>query len=342
MERVLRHLCRAAVLWCAMPSISYPTRYSEPGPWLFDPESLEKLDRLIDSSFESMRERRQIAIQADLSRQRESLLGSGYTGESVGALSDELKQQTERKFAESRKLTIFLKDLGTVEGESFTELAGAARTHEQIPLAFSLKARSGPTRIDVILWGLGDSKLDIAVSSDDDLFAEELFGRLRHWAWDIQPSKRLQLWINGTNFGGLLIYLLCLIFVFTLAIIAAPSPGPSLVRQQAREIAKQGVTQANETKAIELLLSMVSGYEPTPTPSVQRFPGLRFYAYFAAAFFVVIAFKNPPHGAIGLWAGKRLVERQRKWIAFVTVSAPGFVISSAILPLITHALGWSK
>jgi len=300
---------------------------------------------LLDWCVEAMRQKNELAMDSELSERKANLLAMGASQKEVDAETKTLQAsiRNSHRFSEEwRHLAVNLKDGGKVEGKSFSELATVARVHQEVPAGFAFKAVYGRTTVEVVMKAWGNRTLEIAASGEDLVFVEEVFGKLQGWASDIRPSRWLQLWLDNASFAGFLIYMWCMSSILLFGLISAPHPGPSIVRQQAWTMAKQGVTQANQAKALELLLSIQSGYEPASAPTVQHFPGLQFYAYFAVGLFVLIAFRIPPRGAIGIWGGKRSLERQRQWVQFVTVSVPGFVLSAAILPMIARLLGWSK
>jgi hypothetical protein len=210
-----------------------------------------------------------------------------------------------------------------------------------IPDRFSLVATSSPYRIEIGLKTGKYGALDLSVSGEGTL-AEEIFAKLQDWASDIKPKRWLQIWHAYAFFAGMFLYVWCIVAIVAFGQISGPKEGPSIIRQQAREMARQGVTQTNQTRALELLLSIESGYEPTPSPMIRDFPDMRFYIYFAAGLFVLIFACIPPSGALGLWRGKSSIQVQQRWIRFVSVSVPGFIGGSILLPFVLRALGLSS
>ena len=105
-------------------------------------------------------------------------------------------------------------------------------------------------------------------------------------------------------------------------------------------MAKQGVNPTNEARAIQLLLYMELGYEPVPTPTVRNYPGPQFWVYFFLILAIVIAFRLPPKGAIGIWAGKRSLEWQRGWVRLVSITVPSLLVGSFFVPILLHLLGF--
>jgi hypothetical protein len=324
-----------------MPAISYPTSYSLEGPWLFDVQSLESLDALVESCFEAMETKRENDLRNELVLRRDAFLAEGLLEEGVDSRlrSVESTLREIRFPAGSKGVTVYLEGKGRIEGLSFAELASLPHVHQQSPKGFEVKASSGRTTLEIGTNQWANKTFEIKVRSDDGVFADDLFGKLQAWAVEIEPARWLRVWLDYKLWGSFFLFLWCFIFAEVFFLLAAPKSGPSLVREQAYEMARHGVTQANEVQALQLLLSLESGYEPVPPPTVQHFPGVRFYLYFATGLFVLIASVNPPKGAVGLWAGKQSVKRQRNWIRFVTVSVPGTIACSVLAPMVVHFFG---
>ncbi len=243
---------------------------------------------------------------------------------------------------ESRMVTVYLSGGRTAFGETFKELATLPRMHEEVPRGFALKAQVGGNRLEVVLKSWGSQELVVEVSSDDNAFEQELLGKLQNWLSDIQPKPWLQWWLANASFFSFLAFAWCMLCLFALAVISKPENAPSLIRQEAYEMAKSGVNSSNETRAVQLILSIESGYEPKPSQMVHHYPGVRFRVFFLVGLSVLVALRVAPTGGVGLWGGKRSIEKQRLWLKTVSISVPGVVGSSFILPWLAGLLGWAK
>jgi hypothetical protein len=289
-----------------------------------------------------MCDRRKRGIEAELIKRKAEAIEEGKSPEKVEGMTDFLRQLIESSYrfsGESRSVTVNARDGGSVEGKSFSELATLPHIQDKVPDTFSLTAISGPHRLEVALKTWDNRALEGSVSGEDQAFAEELFGKLQDWVSDTRPKRWLQIWRSGRFFVGLLLYLWCLMSMIVFASTSASVPGPSIIRQQARDLARQGVTQANEDKAIELILALQSGYEPAELPVIHHYPPRRFYLYFSAGIFALVAGLIPPKGALGIWGGKRQLQRQLRWVRFVSVSVPLWVATTVVLPILLRLAG---
>jgi len=325
-----------------MAMIRYPTSSEVPGPWLFDPTNLKELDALLDESVESMRQKREELIDAELQREREQLTENGRSEEEMYPKGNELRSIISQRYSfagESRKITVYLSGGRTVRGTTFRELMALGHVHNEVPRGFVLNANVGSMAVEVGLRLWQSSDLEIRVSGNQQ-FAEELFGKFQNWASELQPRRWQQWWLKmqtPLRFGLAPMLIVCLLGF--LVVSFRSEAGPSPVRQEAIALAKQGVNQANESKAIQLLLSLEVGYEPAPIVTIGHRPTLRFLLRLMLLVAFWIGLMLPPNGAIGLWLGKNSVLWQRRWIQFASVSLPGVLIGSIVVPVLLRLIG---
>lgn len=326
-----------------MASISYPTKLSIPGPWLLDTENLRDLDGVIDSCLIRMRERKEELIDSVTAKKLSMHVPKELSKDDQIKRNDEIRKSVRESYPlniEKRRAVVYMSGGRSAVGKTFEELTTVPHVKDEIPRGIALRAAIVETEIKVELsLSKYQGELDVTVASDDEDFALELFGRIENWVSEIQPKRWLQMWIRADIFSFLATFVLILLFALVIGIVITPQKGPSPVRQQAVELAKQGVNTSNEASAIQLILSLESGYEPVPAPSVQMRPDPRFWVYFAFVAAVIVTLRIPPKGAIGIWGGKRVLEWQRRWIRFVSISVPGLFVTSFFVPMLMHMLG---
>lgn len=328
-----------------MATVSYPTSLSVPGPWLLAQNNLASLDRIIDSYAPTMQERRNELIKSRARKHLERYEQEDISEEALRKKADDLRKlYAEDMPAETRRrLVIYMTGGRSAEGETFEELSNLPHMSKEIPTGFSLSTRCADIEVSVRLSSsVYKHDLDVSVSCADRELAQELFGKLDNWVSDLQPPKWTQIWLKSHPPVFFSVFIVFMVSLITFAIVtrSQPQPGPSLVSQQALELARAGVNPSNEAKAIQLLLDLETGYEPAPRPIVRRYPSSRVWAYYALGLSVLLAFTFPPKGALGIWGGKRSLERQRAWIRFVAITVPGLFVGSFFVPWLLHLLGF--
>jgi hypothetical protein len=320
-----------------MATISNPTTMSLPGPWLLDSKSLGELDDLLDSCADKMRHHRSESIESAVAEKLAFYTSIEKVGNVSRSYVDNVRQEVVRSYEfriDSRQWTVYLSRGRTAEGAGFKELVSLANVHEEVPRGFAVSTRVARARIEVELGSWLSSGLTINVSSDDKNLSQELFGKMQNWATELQPKKWLQRW---SAYGSLVGFLLLLLWFVTLGtallIMLIPQPGPNRLMQQAQELARQGVNSSNQAQAIELLLALESGYEPwPPSPSIHRHPSARFWICLLLSLGIILGVRRPPKGAIGIWGGRVIIEKQRNWIQRVSVGLPALLVADILLP----------
>ncbi len=336
-----------------MPSISYPTSLSIPGPWILDARNLKDLDELIDSCWATMQERRQTLVESALAELRTKHQEDGITPEKCATLEPAWRKSIEDEYplrTQRRKVIAYLSGGRSAAGESFAELIPLASAHEEVPRGFSLSIEVARTELSVEATNTYSDRLNLSVetSSDEPALAQELFGKLQNWATEIRPKKWLQKWLDLQWLFPVFLFLNLLAIVVALTYTLTPIPAvdePGPLHREAWDLIKGGVTTANEPKAVEILLALESDYHTAPTAPVRithRVLGFRIWLYLGLSLIAIAAFSRPPKGAVGLWEGKHQAELQRKWIKVVSVSVPGLIVTYALVPLLVNLLGWSK
>ncbi len=318
-----------------MAFIEYPTNLEVQGPWLIDAKSLEELDSLMDSCVAKMQELRDREIDAAVTKEM-----AAYPKISADEARERVAERYDPWRGDIRRVTAYLTGGRNVAGATFKELILMPTVHNEIVRGFAVKTRIAETEIDVKLGVWGDSSLTVNVSSRDGDLAQELFGLLQNWVTDIQPKKWRQKWLRFQSIPQMLLIFWVFGCLLTLFFTLLPDAGPSQMKQQARDLAKQGVNSSNQAQAIQLLLSIESGYEPHTSPLVHHYPSYRVWIYLCLVLLILIGLSKPPKGAIGIWDGKRALERQRNWLRIVSVTIPTLVLSAFVVPWISNLMGW--
>jgi hypothetical protein len=329
-----------------MASISYPTHLDVPGPWLLDATNLRDLDGVVDSCVVRMKKRQEELVSSAVAKKMKEFASKGLSEAALKQKADELRESVGGTYplnTKKRSVVAYMTGGRSADGRTFEELNTLPRVNEETPRGFALRAAIADTEITVELaFSEYSRNLKLAVSSPDPDFAQELFGRMENWVSDIQPKRWLQIWLKADFFSFLAVIAILALSMFAAGRVMVTEEGPSQVRQQAFELARQGVNSSNEIRAIQLLLSMESGYEPVPAPAVHNYPTLRFWVYLTLALALLVAFQLPPKGAIGIWGGKRALDAQRRWVRTVSITVPGLLGTSFFIPTLLRLIGLSN
>ena len=322
-----------------MPHIAYETELEVGQPWLIETKSLEELDAVIDTCIAKIRDR----IPAEIEREANEYVERYFDGSSLTERMERFEfYQTEKSASKKyrvveKTVTVFLSGGRTAVGTTFKELLILPNVQKERARGFRYRAQLGEAVVDV---GLSDSygrALKARISPGESELSTELFGIVQNWISEIQPPKWQQIWFNVSW-----LFRMCLIFwVFLPAIIVSDwreNPGKDALKQEAVELAKHGVDSTNQTRAIQLILALESGYTPDAS-AIKPKHDLKgwLYVFLLSLGWIVLCF--PPKGAIGMWGGRRDVRLQRNWTRFVCVTIPTLLVSGFLIPWIRRGLG---
>jgi hypothetical protein len=323
----------------ARPSFSrirVATSLSVPVPILLDQSALTSLDEIFDSFTKPMQEYCEQGIADETEKDIE------YSAQLGAIISDVRREQIRasnaRKLKRDKRVCIAYLGKGRrVESDRFSGIVTRPHMASEILESFRYQFRIGAVEAIVEFSSrryLTD--FTVSVEPDDADVAQELFGALQNWAEGFQPSRWMQRWKALTPaFGFAAIAWIALAPMFYLAARLSGDFPTGSFATQAHELLAKGVTASNQTKAIELLLAIASSYSPggyfNITPSIALI-----YASVAAA--LTILYCSPPN-IIGVWSGKRRLQRWRAWVRVVWVTAPTLLLSTVVWPKLLHAVG---
>jgi hypothetical protein len=177
----------------------------------------------------------------------------------------------------------------------------------------------------------GDT-LDINVEPNINSNAQELYGALRNWVSDFQPPKWLQSW---RKFGWIAAIFLFSVPIAFLLNLPQQSAGTAARQEAYKLLSGGGVTPANQSRAIELLLAIESNYDSAPAAA----PGRRLLATLILSLMAALCISFCPKVVLGIWGGKARLERWRIWVRFVAISIPAMLMSSLAMPWILKWFG---
>jgi hypothetical protein len=171
------------------------------------------------------------------------------------------------------------------------------------------------------------------VAPDDLSESRELFTVIRDWIESKRPPLWQRIWTNlsGLHWLLLLFYLAVSLQVFS----SAGEAGRSQYRKEAVQLLKDGLSDSEKTRALELILSLEARLVPdeyaAPIPT---------WFWWSSVFGVVVAvlLSFAPKVTLGLGDGKVLIKRWRIYSKFVFVSIPSWFVGTFFLPKIADLI----
>jgi hypothetical protein len=247
----------------------------------------------------------------------------------------------------NKSLTIFLSRDRELKTSSFKEAMSHIASQSEITTGFEyvVKMQHITTSVRLLPRKKDHQKkqdeeqqfLEINVSPQSDATSHEIFGELRNWADNVAAP----LWQQWLLFYPRPIYRFGLIFVLVilLAMLFNTAPTPAeykdALRQQARTLLRDGITQQNQSKALELMLALESDYIPPDTKPPQAQKPI---AWYLIATYALGFLSFTPTLCIAIWAGTRRLRWWNAWTKFNTVTIPGLVLAHWVYPQLFSTL----
>ncbi len=179
-------------------------------------------------------------------------------------------------FQSTKSLTIFLSKDRQLKSDSFKEAMSHIASQNEVASGFEYRAivPNMTALVRLLPSKKGEQKkdqeeqfLEIRVDSPSSATSYEIFLELRNWADTVEAP----LWRQWFLFEPRPLYRIGLVFplIILLAMLFNSSPTApeykDALKQQARDLLRNGINQQNQTKALELVLALESDYIPPGT-----------------------------------------------------------------------------
>jgi len=301
--------------------IAYHTTGKLHGLWFLDQKALEELDSILDEALKDLQAQRKRDIENELQRRLRTYERIWHrpdkepTEEEKTKRIKETRKEIETSYGCShytRELTIYCSPSRDLNIDRFSTAFGKPEVEHVTPMGFlaEIKCGQGDLKIALNKYSFLLNELDISVSPHTADVSSDIFTKLNAWA----EAKRQPTWqYYWKKLAGLQWLLLYLIGTISFVLLSASTKEP--LKAEARQLLQKGMTKDDDHRAIELLLSIASDYKkPTDgTPIVILLP--RWYIICITFLFLAcIAFSFPVNTAIGIGKGKKVLERQRRWL----------------------------
>jgi hypothetical protein len=325
-----------------MTKIAYPTEIDIDGPWLIEGGRLQELDSVLDKCFEKMRvENTRMVNERIEAKILERMQERHLTEVDVAKLrADYEKSPPWYGFdGDKRSVTIYLSGGRTIEGARFSDFLATATLQNEIARGFVATAKVGQTEATVRLAsGYFQNHLSIKTSPRNNDVALETFGLLQNWQVDVSPKRWQQLWLKVSWLLPMFAVIWLVIGMSVMAGLADAAPQRQL-KEEARQLIRQGINPSNQLRAEQLLLEIESDYVPDQKTPDQISP--RMWTYFVVGLACLIALSFCPKLCIGIWADRAKLQHYRWWFRVISVTIPGLLITRVAFPWLPHLLGWN-
>jgi hypothetical protein len=314
-----------------MSTLIYSTQKAFDGPWLVDRASLLQLGEIIDAISARFSEASAEHINAELLKTLER-----YSPENRENNRDELLEVLRRRYKLNKTITLSLSDSKYVNAESVAELVSLPELGDQLATGLEVEIetvqRSVRIKLEKNLFG-GTSRLNIRTSPEIDELARQAFMDVQYWAISNQAPLWQRLW---TNYYWYFVFVWCLaLFVSTSFLPTNSQSIEQELRPAAIEILKDGISNENLPKAIELLLR-TEFKVPVAEVKHQLPPWFKLLFFGGLATTIVLWFR--PSLEFGIGRSVTRIARWRWWLRFVGITLPSFIFASVLWPHVSQLI----
>lgn len=319
-----------------MAEFIYTTQTTIPGPCLLDADKLEALDKVLDDEWEPLAKRNQEAIRTEVDRRLEDsvqiyaarLRGKELSPEELQSLRKEIEDSVRGSYGyrEYHEITLFYEKGKRAEVTSFREAMRQPALLEEVIVRFRLEVVCGDISCKISI-DENRGALDISASPERMPEARELFAALHRWGTTNRPPKWQQIW---RTWNGAQWFIWLAILAIGLIVVTESFRNP--YKEEARELVKNGVSQENQQRALELLLAIQSEYR---SPDQKSQIPTWFIILLLGGLVVCFITSFVPKSVLGIGKGQDRINHWRIWLSIVFYLVPSFLFLNIIWPLIS-------
>lgn len=301
-----------------MGQIIIPTDIKIKGPWLLDNKELEELHDCL-SVIESKLEE---AFKIIVNRTAESKLEEFRRWDTEMDM-EKAKQKVRNSypFEKSEKYVLLLTKQGKkFKDDSLLSLLKDSKLNDFNPAELRMQIEKGPCEFSLEISTRYDGALETRVKVLDDEILNDINYEINKWIDKHKPNIAMQKWSSWFPWAAFPVIFL-LLFMTPLLLKDKTDLYKTQLSQESYMLLKDGLTEQETTKAIEIILQKESGYIPeTFRPDIPINKTIGNIWLIVGIGLIILLIK--PKTVIGIGKNKWKVGFYRKWTYFVLVFIP--------------------
>jgi hypothetical protein len=311
-----------------MGQIIIPTDKKVKGPWFIDTKALEELNEtllIIENKLEE-------AYKIIIDKAAESKLEE-YQRWDKGMDIEKAKQKLRESstFEKSDKYVLIITQQGKkIKEENLLSLLKGSQIHEFNPIELRIQIEKGPCEFTLEISTAYDGELETRIKALDDIIFNDINYEINKWIDKHKPNLVMQKWSSWFPSLGILFFF---VLIITMPLKNKADAYKNKLSEESSLLLKDGLTEEETTKAIEIILQIESGYVPEAFDSNVTVSNT-WTNVWLFAFISLLVLLIKPKTVIGLGKNKWKVGFYRKWTYFVLV----FIPLSILLPIIRGKL----
>jgi hypothetical protein len=313
-----------------MGQIIIPTNNKIKGPWLLDNKGLEDLDEILKKIEGKLNDAFNLCIDRTA---EENLEEYQRWDKEIDIEKAKLKVKNSYPFTKSEKHVLIITKQGKkIKEDDFLSLLKDPQINEFNPTELRIQIEKGPCEFTLEISTEYSGVLETRIKVLDNSILNDINYEINKWATKYKSNVAIQIW---SRLFPVTSFIILIILTITTSWILKDKSDLYKVQlsQEINLLLKDGLTENETTKAIELILQKESGYIPeTFNPEITVNKTLINIWLFTIIVLAILIIK--PRTVIGLGKDKWKVGFYRRWTYFVLF----FIPSMIALPIIINKL----
>ena len=313
-----------------MGQVIIPADRKTKGPWLLDNKGLVELHECLEIIEEKLEEAFNVALEKTA-----ELKLPDYKKWDKNIDIEKAKQKVKESysFEKSDKYVLVTTQQGKkIIENNLSSLLKGSHIDELNPTGLRIHIEKGPCEFTLEVSTRYDGELEIRIKSMDDSIFNDINYEINQWIDKHKPNLAVQKWSSWFPFAAFPMFTILLITTGLFLKDNADIYKTELAKES-NLLLKDGLTEAETTKAIEIILQYESGYIPetfNPEITINKTVG-NIWLYTGIPFIILLI---KPRTVIGLGKNKWKVWFYRKWTYLVLVFIPLSIALPVILSII--------
>lgn len=288
------------------------------GAWHFTRVSLERLDSILDSAWSWLQIERKRRIKGDVEKQLRQWMPN-VTGADPAERKEHRKRIRKSVTAgfdihgNERRIIVSFQSGRKLVVERFSQAIEDNSTANDRPTGFDVQLKCARMSLEIIYSGGLFSSLRVYTYPSNVAGLTGFIAKVRQWAEDASVPRWQQIWRNWVGWHWFVVLVAISLIASIMSSIDKTGSKKQLAHA-AHELLKDGISEDERQRADELILALLSNYQPsTPKNLVAE----RVVMFMLGMLVLSVPFSFAPKTTIGIGAGIKSIRRQVAWATTV-------------------------
>lgn len=297
------------------------------GPWILSLAELEELDTIIEFIDSKLKESQEIEFQTEA---EEDVKNERYK-----TVEEALEKGFKYSFKKEKKKNIVLisEDETRLTDESLKNILIDTKIKAFKPKELDITVEYGYSNIfNLTVRRRFDGDLKYKIKCFDNDIENQINYKIENWVEKNQPNRVKRIWNKYSFLFLMFSAMICFFSLINIYKVENPK-AIDIYKSDIEEILKNGITNENQVKAIELMLKVNTNYLPANVEPIETINGTLIKVS-VIAFILVLIFWKKPKTTIGVGKHKNLITFYNWYVKIVLITIPTIFFLPPIIEFI--------